>query len=255
MTGGNSNRNDSARNSVLVLTPDASGDIPSSGKSLQAATGNSIARYEHTSVINPATGKLYIIGGGSSLPRSDQIDVAQIDGDGNVGAFSTAGYLEAAVSQCPAVILGGRLYVFGGNTGTGIATVQHAPINANGTLGTFVTTDAALPGARFDGAAVVYKGGIYVMGGCTSGNSNTLKSVYKATLNGAGVITSWTADTNIAVISTSPVGGPTTGLRRMCATADANNIYVPGGCIDATTLTNALFVAGDTTAVSDWSIY
>lgn len=256
IAGGNSNGADSERNQVTIITPSANGDIQPSGIVVSDATGSPISRFEHATVIDQSTGKLYVIGGGSPT-RVTEIDVAQIAADGSVGAFTVAGNLATGVGQAGAVILGGKLYVIAGYVAAAVATVQHATINSDGTLGAFSATDTALPEARFDVVSVVYNGKIYTIAGCTTGNAATKKNVYVATVDGSGNITGWTDDGSMTI---QPTGGTTanTGLRRHSAVAlDSYGIVVPGGRIDGTNWTDDVFVGKTvvTNGVSDWSLF
>jgi hypothetical protein len=261
IVGGNNNSTDPERNQVTVITPDASGDIQASGIVVSNVTGNPIDRLEASAVVNPATGKLYVIGGRIGSVSQSLVDVAQINADGSVGPFTTAGTLAAPTAFAGAVLYNGKIYVVGGYTTTGIATVQQATVNADGTLGAF-TTGAALPQARTDGGLVVYQNKLYYAGGCVSGNADTKKDVFVAPMDASGNITGWTTDSQVPVMSTMAgstfpkYDGPTTGLRRISTVAsDANGIFVTGGRIDSATWTGFVFIGRDTSGVSEWSLY
>lgn len=249
ITGGNTNRlgGFAERNAVTFCQPAPNGDIP--GWIMQPAVGNSIARFEHASVIDNANSRIYVIGGGSTLPRTPQVDFALINADGSIGTWQTAGSLAVGVGQAPAVIRGGKIYVFGGSTGTAeTRVVQHATIQFGGTLTAFSTASMQLPVEnRFDGAAVVAGNDVYVVGGAVSSDSNTRNTVYKAQFDAAGVITGWTPETPFPA---SP------GLRRMTAVTDGAYIYIPGGRLSATALTPDVFIGAlGGSAVGDWLEY
>lgn len=247
ITGGSSNGSDlTPRNAVTYVQPQADGDI--AAVTLQPATGNSIARFEHTSVIDPASGILYVIGGGSSTTRSSQIDMAQIRPDGSVGDFSTAGALGVRVGSAPAVIFGGRLYMFGGTQLAALNTVQHSAIQPDGKLSTFLATDAPLPEALFDSVAAVAGGQIYVIGGTTqSNNANTRRTVYRASVAADGTISGWVAETPLPL---QP------GLRRAPVATDSTGIYIPGGRLNDTAVSRKLvFGSVPGAGVSDWVRY
>jgi hypothetical protein len=249
ITGGNTNRSGAVpeRNGVTFATPGLDGNI--SSWAYQPAIGNSIARFEHTGVVDPASGRIYIIGGGGAIPRSKQIDFASTNADGTLNTFNTAGQLAVGVGQAPAVIRAGKLYVFGGNVG-GSATslVQHADILIGGSLGTFTTSDAVLPENRFDGAAILAGGEVYVIGGAVSNDNDTRNSVYRAVFDSSGTITSWVTDSSFPA---SP------GLRRMTAATDGSAIYIPGGKQSSSSITPDVWVSvvEPGSAVKEWQKY
>lgn len=246
ITGGNTNRSGIAeRNTVTYAQPDASGNI--TAWTAQPAGGSSIARWEHASIIDQTTGRLYVIGGGSSAVRSTRIDVAQIRADGSVGDFSLAGNLSVAVAQMGAAIRNGKLYVFGGNRGTAIsAYVQHATINSDGTLSTFSTASTPLPEERFDCVAATCGSRIFVMGGCVTGDVDTRDTVWSAQFDSQGVITGWNVESPLPALS---------GLRRMPAVTDTTGMYVLGGRRSATEPTSAIHFSSIPSRIDDWSIY
>lgn len=245
ITGGNTNGPDPERNAVTYAQPLPNGDI--TAWTLQPAAGNSIGRFEHASLIDPATGKLYVIGGGSSVPRVRQIDMAQINPDGSVGVFVTAGTLATGVGSAPVVLLNGRIYVVGGNKGNeATAEVQHAPILPGGTLGTFVSNGALIPEARYDGGAVAIAGAIYAIGGTlNSQNSSTRNTVFRTVPDSNGAIVSWTTDTSLPV---------TPGMRRMTVGTDSTGIYIPGGRLNDTVLSRQLIFGTLASSVEEWRL-
>jgi len=249
VTGGNTNGPDTERDSILILTPEANGDILTTGAVIEPTLGASIARFEHTSIIDPATGKLYVLGGGPS----DIAQVAQIDPvTGAVGPFSTFGTLAYTIYEAPAVILNNRLYLIGGLSGSAKTTTQYADLSSTAPVA-FSTATGLLPEARFDGSAQVIGGNIYLFGGALAGNASIRKSTFKATVDSVtGDLTAWTADTDI------PVGDAKPGDRRETSATDGTAIYIPGGRIDATTepvLSDVVYIARDLSRVEDFLLY
>ncbi|HET9059008.1 MAG TPA: hypothetical protein VFN61_03735 [Acidimicrobiales bacterium] len=85
------------------------------------------------------------------------------------------------------------IYAVGGSTGAATATVDYAPINANGTLGSWTAT-TSLPAATQAATSVVYNGYIYEIGGYTTAESSV---VNYAPINANGTLGSWTATTSL----------------------------------------------------------
>ncbi|MDE3090435.1 MAG: hypothetical protein KGJ80_13720, partial [Chloroflexota bacterium] len=115
-------------------------------------------------------------------------------------------------------VVNNYLYVMGGSYAlVPTSTVFYAPINPDGSVGTWNRTQS-LPDIRSDFGTVVVSGTIYVIGGGGAGDVPT-NSVYYAKPSGGGTISSW-------YTATAPL--PTT-LARHSAVADNGMIYIVGG--------------------------
>lgn len=95
--------------------------------------------------------------------------------------------------------------------------VLYAPINANGTLGSWAVT-SSLPDFRHARAVVVWNGWIYALGG-SDGAGNPTFLAYSAPLNPTGGVGGWSA-----LLSSLPLS-----LRHHGAAAYAGRLYVTGG--------------------------
>lgn len=118
----------------------------------------------------------------------------------------------------------GYLYITGGNTsGSNYTTdVQYAPLNPDGSVGTWATT-SALPVQLFGHDSFAYGGYLYTVGG------NSL-SAYYAKINSDGTLQSW-----------ATTGSAFASLRHFARTAVYNGrVYVTGGV--------ASLVSGDASA-------
>jgi hypothetical protein len=129
-------------------------------------------------------GYVYIIGGDntSSLPVNT-VFYAQLNGStGAVGAWSTATTtLPTAIYQEGAVVTGNDLIAYGGIGPLGAfqSAVEYAPINGNGSVGTWTTATNAMPAAsNAGGYALDNNGYMYYYGG-TNG-TGTINSVMYA---------------------------------------------------------------------------
>lgn len=160
-----------------------------------------------------ASGKAYVyVIGGQKLPTdvggTSTIYMASVDPtSGAVGTWTQlTSSLPQALMGASATVHNGHLYVAGGlnTTGTPVATVYSAPVNADGTIGTWTTATNALPIARAFGTMVVFGGIIYYIDGDPNASipPNTQdvgdKDVYYANAV-RGVIGTWTLNGNFTI--------------------------------------------------------
>ena len=158
-----------------------------------------------TAVCRAATtaykGYLYALGGSttpssgctsSSTGGTNTVQYAPILADGTIGtwqtttniAYGTSGQVIAAMAGAA----GGYMYVLGGsnnNAGTAYANVQVAPINDDGTLGSWTAT-TSLAGANYSAGVTLYNGYLYVLS--SQGNATT---AYYAQVFADGTVGEW----------------------------------------------------------------
>ncbi|HVQ43377.1 MAG TPA: hypothetical protein VMT30_00200 [Candidatus Saccharimonadia bacterium] len=146
-------------------------------------------------------GYMYYIGGCSTANNatcnntySSLVEYAQINANGSMGAFASAGNVLIGNGTNKAGRIGhmvvgynNKIYVIGGveyttgNVDSYQATVQSATQASNGTLGTFTMEANALPGALAFGYAAVWHNMIFVMGGLSNGTT-VATTIYKSTI-------------------------------------------------------------------------
>jgi N-acetylneuraminic acid mutarotase len=139
--------------------------------------------------------RVYLLGGfdGSSIVST--VYTAPINTDGTLGTWTTGGSLPGNLGYSQAVVIGNRVYLLGGYNGSSIvSTVYTAPINTDGTLGTW-TTGTSLPDALSYPQAVVTKNRVYLLGG--QGSSSIVSTVYTAPINTDGTLGTWTTGTSL----------------------------------------------------------
>lgn len=127
----------------------------------------------------------------------------------------------------------GYLYVGGGCTTFTIATlacsavttdVSYAPINADGSIGTWSSNAAyALPAGRAFGQLVAQNGYLYYMGGQNTGLANAVSTAYKSAIGASGLPGAFSATT-----ASMPVGAGI-GLTQFAAVTYAGRIFIAGG--------------------------
>src|SRR5712692_2455036 len=121
-----------------------------------------------------AVGKryIYVIGGQVNLTDvggTNTVYVASVDSTaGTVGPWTAStNTLPKSLLGLSATVHNGYLYVAGGldTNGTPVTTVYSAPVNSDGTIGTWTTATNTLPTARAFGTMVVFGGIIYYVDG------------------------------------------------------------------------------------------
>ena len=110
------------------------------------------------------------------------------------GSCAATTSLPTATYGATSVVSNCYLYEIGGNTGSGVATVESAPINSNGTIGSWTAT-TSLPTATWGATSVVSNGYLYEIGGYNG--SSGVTTVESAPINSDGTIGSWTATTSL----------------------------------------------------------
>ena len=135
-------------------------------------------------------GYIYILGG-SGVSYYNDIQYSKIGTNGAPGPWTTnpTTFTTARTSQNCQVV-NGYVYVMGGYSGSAIlGDTQYAPINADGSIGTWTTNATTFTAARTSFASAEYNGYIYVMGGYTG--SAFLSDIQYAKPNANGSITTW----------------------------------------------------------------
>lgn len=161
--------------------------------------------------------RVYLIGGSNGSVNGIMAYTAPINSDGTLGAWTTTTNLPIPLYQSQVVITKNRVYLLGGISGSNsVATVYTAPINADGTLGTWVTgTD--LPAALYGSQAVVTKNRVYLLGGGTYSGGITANT-YSAPINSDGTLGAWVAGTALPA-----------ALTYSQAIVTKNRVYLLGG--------------------------
>ena len=217
-------------------------------------------RYSHTSVVY--NNYLYVVGGqgddtnsddcetsGFTSTLCDDVQYAAIDAGtptfGSPGSYTAGNYFSTPRFGHASVVYNGYLYIIGGNIGaastackdTGSSTycndVQYAPINNDGSIGTFTTNSTYFSIPRFYATALAYNGYLYVIGGSqesadtdckSSGSSLFCSDVQYAPINSNGSVGTFTTSSNYL----------STPRRSHGSVAYNGYLYVVGGTQDNT---------------------
>ena len=201
----------------------------------------------------------YVIGGcttGASpsgcSARTDVIQTFQIynnDSGAPAGYSTSANTYTTAANRigASATIANGRIYVAGGCTSTTDCTtattnISYAPIDAQGSVGAWSSTTAALPEGRAWGQLEVLGNTLYYLGGQISGGTQR-SSIYYAALNGSGDVPAspgW--QTASGAIGDTPSGNAVVRTK-FTATVWNNRIFVIGGESSTSNGTNTIYVS------------
>lgn len=139
------------------------------------ANANTLTAAKGMGTIAIANGYMYYIGGATNATTiSANVYCAAINSDGSIGSFATTSCnsLPSSRAQQSTFVLNGFLYVIGGcsviasgSCSTATNTVWYAPLNGDGTLGTWVAASNTLPANR--GASSFFSGNsyLYMIGG------------------------------------------------------------------------------------------
>jgi len=166
----------------------------------------------------------------TSVDSPDWITVQAILNTIGQNSWSNTTALPQTAAFGSSLIYRGYVYLFGGiDNGSPAATVYYAPINANGTIGTWATT-TALPAAIYNTSACVYNGFIYIIGGYTG--TVSVSTVYYAAVNSNGTIGAWNTTTAMPAV-----------LNAVMSICQDGYIYMLGGTNTTTPVANTYYAA------------
>ena len=188
-------------------------------------------------------GYFYSLGGvNSSFVPQNVAYYGKIDTAGTPVLYNTTTAFAAENEDTSAVVYNGYIYAVGryaNGTNTFAGTTQYAPINANGTIGSWTATQT-IPASNADISAFAYNGFLYAVGGQNStGFPQT--NVYYASINiSTGALSSvWTATNAL----------PTATRAYSFHNAVVANGYVYVGATNSTQLESALICTGSNSGV------
>ena len=102
----------------------------------------------------------------------------------DITGWTTGTSLPGTVCDSQAIVTSSRVYLLGGViNGSSSSTVYTAPINSDGTLGTW-TTGTSLPGTVSYSQAIVTSSRVYLLGGVINGSWSNGNTVYTAPFSG-----------------------------------------------------------------------
>jgi hypothetical protein len=150
-------------------------------------------------------GCLYAVGGHDAniLPLKS-VEYSAIAADGTLGSWTFTSATQTAHPYSVSAAYNGYLYIFSGAVASyQTATVERAPINADGTLGAWVY-DTSLPVARGDMGIIQADNTIYLLGGNNTGGN--LTSVIWSEIQPDHTLGPWQTTSSLLVSNTSGHG-------------------------------------------------
>lgn len=126
---------------------------------------------------------VHVIGGHSGVGMVRTVYTAPINADGTLGAWTTGTNIPSDMCNASAVVVRNRVYLLGSgyNNADAVSRVLTAPINSDGTLGTW-TTGTSLPGGLFQSSCFITQQRIYMVAGRSV--SGDVSVVYSAPFSG-----------------------------------------------------------------------
>ena len=214
-----------AGGAVSILGGNASssgngGNVTISGGTKSSGTPGSVIIKPQTSNDSTTAFQIQNAAGAQLLNIDSTNNVITIGGNNSaeLQTWATTTALGATLQGHATASDGSFIYAVGGlKAGTITDEVTYAPLNANGTVGTWGTT-TALPSAVKYPSISIGNGFMYVVGGYNSANTVS-SSVFYGKINSNGTISSWTESQNKIITS---VGAATT-------VATSGYLYVMGG--------------------------
>jgi hypothetical protein len=180
--------------------PSAAVTVTSCDNYAWSITGLPMPDWRAWTGIAAGHGNIYVVGGYNDGGRHATVDRAAILPDGTLGSWQTETPLPSARSGAAAVVAGDYLYALGGSgeDPDPLDIVERAPINPDGSLGSWETAPSLVTG-RTHLAATVISNTILVAGGIVS---NTLLlttgTVERAVIDVSGELGAWTEIDDLA---------------------------------------------------------
>ena len=177
-------------------------------------------------------GHLYALGGQDQAGAGDRNDVfvAPLAADGTVGAWTATQPFSAGRLWFCSFTWNGFMYLIGGahgGPGGQYSDTQKAPLNPDGTLGSWTGAGASFPTSIYGSSCAIKNGVAYVMGGGTDAAPG-LAGVYLSRLDASGNFGAFTATTPLPEVHGFTSGGEYGGYLYVVSGLDATaSVLVP----------------------------
>lgn len=193
-------------------------------------------------------GYLYAMGGSAGSGSFNTVRYAPIKTAGDIDQW-TASTTMGIRNNAASVVYNSYLYLLGGQsgtTGTALTSNMRIPLNADGTLGTAVTSTSTATGsfatATRSLGAFAYNGYMYAIGGTNAAGTTYLQTVQRSPITaGTGALGAWST-TGMTQLSSG------TGRWGHGVAFYNNRIYISGGRFNASSVSNAVLYTTLSTA-------
>jgi len=167
--------------------------------------------------------RVYLVGGKTTSTGTGTTIVytAPINPDGTIGIWTIdPNVLPSGVTKACVVTTYNRVYLLGGinSTGSALSTVYTAPINPDGTIGTWTLSSNALPDAIYYATVLMVNNTVYLIGGENSSYTTGKTTIYVSTVSSDGTLGTW-SQYNLSL----PLGSQASCLARV-----HNKVYLFG---------------------------
>lgn len=221
---------------IRIPTSDSNGIILSWDNA-----NNSLPQTRYWGSLAQKGNRVYILGGASLSASGVYVDTSYsstIQTDGTLSDWQTFAPLPQKLGLGAAAIVGDRIYFAGGFNSDGRSQkVYSAPINSDGSLGTWI--DAGnLPVPQEGFSMIEHNGHLIMIGGANS------SAVYKTTPDANGIIPGWESTTSFP-----------TPIYRASAIKVGTTLLVIGGHDGSTTTNNIYFTTiHDDGTLDPWTL-
>jgi len=196
-------------------------------------------------------GYVYSIGGrptgeGAGTHAIDNVYYAAVNPDGSIGSWTTTTFLPIKLALHGAYGYNNRIYVWGGwkEDYTTMNTCLYAPINPDGSIGTWVTSSVTIPDApgpvsqmdSFGRGVLGYNDTLYIIGGEINDGTYTGRCYYSK-IQLSGDYGAWVETTALPTQDQllNPIGGYWFHGVMIVEGSSQNYIYMVGGNHGGTT--------------------
>ncbi len=218
--GGSSTDSNNNNITTVQSTP-----IASSGAIGNWSTLTALPVSRGSSGCAAANGFLYVVGGYTGSGTADgAVLYNTISTSGTIGGTWTTSttdpaHINAAYTPIHngVFIYGNNIYSVGGDFSSGSGAnhnigAYYAPINSDGSLGTWVATSSLLAGSNYSGRGYALVGSyIYAMGGVVNSSGTVQSAVEYTVINSDGTLGTWTATTALPAALGDPGGATING--------------------------------------------
>jgi len=137
---------------------------------------------------------IYLLGGFNGFDAVADIYSCSINTDGTLGTWVIeSDTLPIGIYGSQAVVTSSRVYLLGGYNTNYTSAIYSCPINADGTLGAWITESNTLPGVLDSSQAIVTSSRVYLLGGS---NGATISTIYSCPINTDGILGTWVTESN-----------------------------------------------------------